>query len=148
MQKRSRRCEDLQLDKGQQRRRLAVTWAVLTGASTVCWGKWVFHSNQHSLDHISILHPALCPSVQKTSVNWSKFRGGPLRWRGLEHLPSEEEPREQSLFSLEQRWFQGNQHHPPVTTGTSSRIWSQAFHSGSWWKDYKQWWKKKSLDCI
>ena len=52
-------------------------------------------------------------NTKDTAINRSKFSGVPLRWWGLEHLPSEKEPREQGLFSLEQRWLQGEPTSPP-----------------------------------
>lgn len=50
-------------------------------------------------------HP---PSVRKILVNWGKFRGGPPGLLGLEHLPCEESPMDQGLFSLDNRLLQGH----------------------------------------
>jgi len=40
-------------------------------------------------------------------INWSKFKGGPLRWLGLEHLTHEERMRKLGMFCLENGRFQG-----------------------------------------
>lgn len=80
-----------------------------------------------------ILCPALSPQYKKYINKWEEVQ---WRWWGLDHLPFEEEGVE---WGIEQKWLQGDQRHPSLTTGMSSRIRSQGLHSRSRLKDYKQW---------
>lgn len=122
----------------QQWRWLKPSLAVLTRWQSVGCGKVTCSFTGHMLDCTYNTVLPTPPDTRKASVKGNEFSGGPPGWSGAIALVQWGEAEGNGLVQPGEEMASGAAEGFPLLTRKISRRWSQAVHSGAWWKDDRE----------